>query len=240
MEKDVDVCLIVKDKDDKERKAFKELLVPGSVAKVLGAKKMLKKYESYEARRQLVKRYDLFLMDKRMVTVTTDYIGKEFTRRKKCPAFVDIAKKNPVNSIQRMRQSTFMYQWGGSSRSARVAWSSFSPSQIVDNIFMALYDFVRHLQGGWEDILSVFLKTQDSTSLPIYQSMPGMLGNLEVVQEGECAASSSDDIAEEFEDSKSKKAAEKVEMIGRGKRKNTQKEGHKKKAKGRTAKATLR
>lgn len=57
-------------------KLFKENLVPGSVKKVIGASRLKKKYESYEACRQFVKRFDLFLADKRMVSVITDYIGE--------------------------------------------------------------------------------------------------------------------------------------------------------------------
>eukprot|EP00955_Chlamydomonas_euryale_P074817 362143-Chlamydomonas_euryale.AAC.6 len=77
-----EVCLFVKDHKGEGHKQGKELVAKfeknGGVTKVIGLSKLKTKYESYEAKRQLCKMYDLFLADDRILPSLPKLIGKSF------------------------------------------------------------------------------------------------------------------------------------------------------------------
>eukprot|EP00887_Chlorella_sp_A99_P005117 scaffold25.g5117.t1 len=171
----VEVCLFVKDHKGEGHKAgklkVKEERVAG-VAKVIGLSKLKTKYESHEAKRQLCNSYDLFLADDRVLPSLPKLIGKAFFKKKKQPVPVRLSGKDWAGQIRRACEATYLHLSGGSALTIRVARSSQSEAQCAENVFAALAAAVDKLPRKWAGVQSLFLKTSDSVSLPIYQAVP--------------------------------------------------------------------
>jgi len=139
------------------------------VAKVLGISKLRSKFESHEAKRQLCNSYDLFLADERVLPSLPKLLGKTFFKKKKQPVPVKLTGKDWAPHIKKACDATYLFL-GGSSINVRVAKSSQTEKECVENIMAALEGAVELLPGKFNGLKSLYLKTAQSVALPIYQS----------------------------------------------------------------------
>ena len=116
------VCLIVK---DESKPWVQELLeqFPEQmkfVKKVLGLQSLRKKHARFQQRRELVRRYDVFMADDRILPMLTKALGKEFFHVKKQPIPVALTRKEALPySIIKSLQATFMYMSSGTCLTVR-------------------------------------------------------------------------------------------------------------------------
>jgi ribosome biogenesis protein UTP30 len=139
------------------------------VAKVVGISKLKTKYESYEAKRQLCASYDLFIADERVLPSLPKLLGKSFFKKKKQPVPVRLTGKDWAAQVRRACEATYLILTGGSSLNVRVARSSQTEEQCVENVLAGLDAAVEKLPGKWKGIKAVYLRTAGSVALPIYQ-----------------------------------------------------------------------
>ncbi|KAK9809197.1 hypothetical protein WJX72_011165 [[Myrmecia] bisecta] len=170
-----EVCLIVKDHKGEGHKAAKERVKQQQIAKVskvIGLSKLKTKYEPHEAKRQLCGAYDLFVADERIIPSLPKLLGKTFFKKKKQPIPVDLRGSDWAAQIQKARNATYMYTSAGSSINIRVARSSFTDKQCLENVVKVLAEAMKHIPKKWANVQAVYLKTAESVSLPIYQQLP--------------------------------------------------------------------
>ena len=117
-EDDADVCLIVKE----ESKPWIQEMVEkyseqmGCVKKVLTLESLRKKHASFQQRRELLKKYDIFMADDRILPMLTSTLGKDFVKENKLPFPLVITRKAALPfAIQRNLSATFMTTSTGSS-----------------------------------------------------------------------------------------------------------------------------
>ncbi|KAG2490229.1 hypothetical protein HYH03_011353 [Edaphochlamys debaryana] len=173
----LDICLITKDSEEghdakEAKKKLAKLEKNGGVKKVIGTNKLRTKYESYEAKRQLCKSYDLFLADNRILPSLPKLLGKSFFKKRKQPIPVDLRKGNWGEQVKKACASTYLYKGSGTCINIKVARSSFEVQDVVDNIHAALAAAVEHIPKKWAALQGVFLKTADSVALPLFQTLP--------------------------------------------------------------------
>jgi ribosome biogenesis protein UTP30 len=75
---------------------------------VIGLTKLRKNYKSYEDRRKLLRSYDLFVADEKVVTFLPALLGKVFYEKKKQPVPVRI-RGSVAGPVQKVLGSTFAY-----------------------------------------------------------------------------------------------------------------------------------
>lgn len=173
-----ELCLLVKDTSGGEgHKAAKKRLAKleknGGVAKVVGTQKLRTKYESHEAKRQLCRSYDLFLADDRILASLPKLIGKSFFKKKKQPIPVDLRRANWAAEVKRACSCTYLFKAAGTCVNIKVAKSSMTPQQVVDNVHAVLAQAVaKHVPKKWANVQGVFLKTSESVALPLFQALP--------------------------------------------------------------------
>lgn len=171
-----EICLFVKDHDGSGQKEVKQRLEKleknGGVSKVIGVKKLKTKYESFEAKRELSKAYGLFLADDRILNILPKLIGKSFFKKKKQPVPIDLSRKDWAAEIRKACECTFLFLSGGSCLSIKVAKSSFTAEEVVENVNVVMEAVVQYIPKQWKNIQGVFLKTADSVALPVYQVLP--------------------------------------------------------------------
>ncbi|QRW20158.1 ribosomal protein L1p/L10e family [Rhizoctonia solani] len=161
------ICLITKD----PQREYKDLLAAQNVkfvSRVVGVTKLKGKFKPFEARRQLMKDHGIFLVDERVVPMMPKLLGKIFFKAKKQPIPVNLQKKDVKSELERAVSSTYMHQNQGTCTAIKIAPTTFTSSQVLENLTTALPEIVKRIQGGWENVQSLHIKTSGSVSLPIW------------------------------------------------------------------------
>lgn len=143
----------------------------GGVTRVMGLSKLKKRYGTHESRRELLRSYDLFLVDDRIVPSMPKLLGNHFIRAKKMPLTVRMNRAIP-GAIERAISSTSFACQEGTCTAVHIGKTAFTEQQIVENAHMALEGVSNALPRGWNDIQSVHIKTHSSMALPIYVALP--------------------------------------------------------------------
>ncbi|KAF8631012.1 hypothetical protein AX15_002625 [Amanita polypyramis BW_CC] len=161
------VCLITKD----PQREYKDLLETHKIkfiSRVVGLTKLKGKFRPFDARRALLKENGLFLADDRIIPTLPKLLGSKWFEAKKQPIPVKLTKKDLKKELERAISSTYMNQNRGTHTTIRIGVLSQKPSQILDNLKIALPAIVQHVKDGWDNIQSLYVKTNSSVSLPIW------------------------------------------------------------------------
>ncbi|KDN43998.1 hypothetical protein RSAG8_05730, partial [Rhizoctonia solani AG-8 WAC10335] len=112
-----------------------------------------------------------------------------------------VVKKDVKAELERAVSSTYMHQNQGTCTSIKIAPTTFTSSQVLDNLTTALPEIIKHIKGGWENVQSLHIKTSGSTALPIWSCDLGSrwdgLGPVEEVGADEESESEENDEEEE-------------------------------------------
>ncbi|GAA5823861.1 hypothetical protein JCM10212_006832 [Sporobolomyces blumeae] len=167
------VTLFVKD-PQREYKDLLSTLKISFIERVVGLDKLNKKHKTFEAKRQLLKEADLFLVDDRVMPEVGRAIGKMWRDAKKQPIPVAIARKDLKAELERAISSTYMQVTTGTSISIKLGTTSLhSPSELYDNLLAVLPYIASRIPNApstFGNVQSLHLKTSTSTSLPIYNA----------------------------------------------------------------------
>ncbi|KAG2187505.1 hypothetical protein INT44_005194 [Umbelopsis vinacea] len=183
LQSDAEVCLFTKD----PQKEFKELLASKGVKrvnKVIGISKLRDKYKPFEAKRKLCAAYGMFLADDRVIPLLPKLLGKEFFLKKKQPIPVDMKKSNLKAEIEKALSSTYMHLNGGSCSAIKVGTTALSEQHIFENIMAVVPQVADNIPKKWKNIQSINIKTSDSISLPIYNSLPEEVQSISIKHNG--------------------------------------------------------
>lgn len=168
---DVSVCLLIKD-SSKEwiseliSRYHKKLYL---IKKVLTLSSLRKKHGTYAARRELLRRFDIFLADDRILPMLAKFLGKNFFKAKKQPVPIKITRKEAFPlAVYRCLKATFMCLNPGTCVSIRAGNTSMSNDVLCANVQAIVINAVTKLPGKWDILSSVLIKTPHSVSLPIY------------------------------------------------------------------------
>ncbi|KAF8819177.1 hypothetical protein IE077_001507 [Cardiosporidium cionae] len=165
-----DVCVIVKDPQRKWKDLFAKERIP-EVQKIIGLKKLLKKFNSFKARRELCSAFELFVCDDRLVDRMPAALGKFFISSKKLPIGLKIRENNVAPPIQNALESTWLQLRCGPTVAVKIGRASMPVLQIVDNakaVIQAVDTFYRTDPKWKNSILSIHLQATDTVALPIY------------------------------------------------------------------------
>lgn len=172
-----EVCLIVADSKEtghKEAKArVREEKVAG-VTKVIGVRKLRTDYKPFEAKRQLCGSYDLFVADERVVPLLPGLLGKTFFKKKKHPVPVGLRGGNWAEKIRAAVDATYLYISGGPCSVVRTARLSHTLEEVVENVLAVVDGVADKIPRKWKNVQALYLKTQESAALPIFQALPEM------------------------------------------------------------------
>ncbi|GAA93937.1 uncharacterized protein L969DRAFT_92158 [Mixia osmundae IAM 14324] len=165
------VCLLVKD----PQREYKDMLEEKNItfiSRVVGVEKLKGKFKPFEARRQLMREYDLFLADDRIVPMLPKLLGRNWLEAKKQPIPVTLSRTQLKAELERALSSTYLYLNRGNCLSVKVGGiQTHTPDQLFANILAIVPHLaVRLPEGGWDNIQALHLKTTTSASLPIWTS----------------------------------------------------------------------
>lgn len=156
-------------KKAKQRMASEKIC---GVSKVLAVSKIRSKFTTYEQKRALCGSYDLFLADNRILPLLPKLLGKTFFKKKKHPVPVELRGKNWRGPIEDAIHATHLHLGGGSCFTVRLARTSHSQEQVLENFTQVLDRVADVLPGKWKNIQSIYIKTKDSVALPVHVASP--------------------------------------------------------------------
>ncbi|XP_041134346.1 ribosomal L1 domain-containing protein 1-like [Polyodon spathula] len=206
-----EVCLFTKDEpqmtSEQTERFYKKLLAEhgvNSITQVIPYQTLKKEYKPFEAKRKLLRNFDMFLADDRIRRLLPSQIGKHFYRSKKEPLSVNLNAKQLAKELGKVIQGSILpVSHKGCCCMARVAHSGMTVDEVVENISAAVNTIAEKLNKKGKNIKILHLKTQKSVALPIYSS------NLRNLTELDKEASTSDTKQNAGKKRKSKKRTRK-------------------------------
>jgi len=168
---DVEVCLFVKDESKQWVKDLVEKFPNemGSIKKVLTLTSLRKKFAQYKDRRELLKSYDIFLADDRILPMLGKALGKNFFQEKKQPVPIKLTRKEALPfTIKKCLRSSFMWVSPGTCVSVKAGNTAMPLEHLVANATAIVENAVVHIPRKWSNISAVNVKTSQSVALPIY------------------------------------------------------------------------
>ena len=179
--RDVEACIIVK---DASKEWVQEMIARfpshlGCIKKVLTLQSLRIKHKTYDQRRLLLGRFDVFFADDRIVPMLSKALGTKFFDKKKQPIPVRLSREEALPfAIQRCLKSTYMYLSSGTCLTVRAGNTSMSPSKLLENIMSVCSEVPTKVPRKWSNVRSVSIKTTNSVALPIYNKTPEELAHI--------------------------------------------------------------
>lgn len=150
---------------------LEEKPVPGFV-KVIGYTKLSKDFKQYSARRELLKSYDAFFVDDRILPMMPRVLGKTFFARKRQPVPVAMSgSRSLTNALQRARDSTPLYLGAGLCVAIKVGHTGMTAAQVAENVMAVLPEVIEQTPRKWRNIASVHMKLPESAALPLFMAL---------------------------------------------------------------------
>ncbi|KAI0718194.1 ribosomal protein L1p/L10e family-domain-containing protein [Cerioporus squamosus] len=168
------VCLITKD----PQREYKDLIAKEGIkfiSRVVDIRHLKGKWKPFEARRMLLKENGLFWRTRGLSRFSLGSWGRYSSKQKSAfsyysqPIPVCVTRKDLKGELERAISSTYFHQNQGTCSSVKIGTLSQKPAQVLANLETALPDVVKHIKGGWDNVQSLFIKTNSSAALPIWQ-----------------------------------------------------------------------
>ena len=167
------ICLIVKN----PKSDFKDLNIefPFNL-KVIDIEKLKMKYQQYSKRRELMKKYDLFLCDNRIKFVLRKLLGKCFYVSKKFPHPISLnyEDKDKIKNdiIDIVNKSTIFHMNNGPIYNIKFGRFSMSLKDNLENLKECIKQVIPHILKydiDLDELRNISIKGNNTLELPVYE-----------------------------------------------------------------------
>jgi len=178
-----EICIFIADRPELKQ-TIKSLNIP-NVKKIYTVTQLRKRCgKSFEARRILLQRFDLFIAHETILPLLPRLVGSTFLRDQKT---VPVPFKAPrgetekviENQIHSILHSTFFKWTSGVHYNIRVGRLDQKTEEIVENIKSVCEQVSRFIPFGLQNLITLFVKTTSSIELPIWTNFPSILAILQ-------------------------------------------------------------
>jgi ribosome biogenesis protein UTP30 len=173
-----EICLIVKD----SAKPWCQEMIENfpdhmsCVKKVLTLTSLRQKYTSYEQKRELLHKFNMFMADDRILPMLSKALGKAFIQTKRLPVPINFARQKVLPfAIQKALSATYMTVNTGTCITIRAGHTGMNVRNLVENISAIAAGAIPKIPRKWANVQSIGIKTADSISLPVYNKTPEVL-----------------------------------------------------------------
>ncbi|CAA0827260.1 Ribosomal protein L1p/L10e family [Striga hermonthica] len=171
----LNLCLIVDGKTITSESAQKILAARGIpfIRRVFKLSKLKSDYKSFESKQKLYNSFDVFMADKRIVSLLPKVMGKVFYKKKRkipVPLELNADGSNWKEEMEKAYNSSLLCLSSGTCSAVRVGkWGVNEGDEIVENVFEAVDGVIKVVPRKWSGIMCFHLKFSDSIALPIYE-----------------------------------------------------------------------
>jgi ribosome biogenesis protein UTP30 len=173
-----EICLIVKESSKEWCQTMIEKFPDhmGCVKKVLSLDSLRKKHSSYEQKRELLSKYNMFMADDRILPMMSKALGKAFIKAKRLPIPINLTREAALPfAIQKALSATYMTVNTGTCISIRAGHTGMDSKNLTENIIAIADKAAYKIPRSWANVQMVSIKTADSVSLPVYNKTPEAL-----------------------------------------------------------------
>jgi ribosome biogenesis protein UTP30 len=173
-----EICLIVKESSKEWCQTMIEKFPDhmGCVKKVLSLDSLRKKHSSFEQKRELLSKYNMFMADDRILPMLSKALGKAFIKAKRLPIPINLTREAALPfAIQKALSATYMTVNTGTCISIRAGHTGMEPKNLTENIIAIAKKAAYKIPRSWANVQMVSIKTADSVSLPVYNKTPEAL-----------------------------------------------------------------
>ena len=166
-----EVCLFVKDESKEWVKEMMDKFPShlSCIQKIITLTSLRKKYAQYKDKRELLKKYNIFMADDRILPMLGKSLGKNFFQEKKQPIPVKLTRAEAFPfTIQKCLSSTFMHISAGTCISIKAGNTAMSMNKIMANAAAIVTGAVGHIPRKWANVSAIHIKTTTSVALPVY------------------------------------------------------------------------
>ena len=167
------ICLIVKN----PKSDFKDLNIefPFNL-KVIDVEKLKTKYQQYSKKRELMKKYDLFLCDNRIKFVLRKLLGKCFYASKKIPYSVSLnyedKEKMKNDIVEIVTKSTIFHMNNGPIYNIKFGRFSMNLEENKENLKECIKQIIPHILKydiDLDELRNISIKGNNTLELPLYE-----------------------------------------------------------------------
>lgn len=169
------VCLLVKDKAEARKLLGDDYSGKYGIKKIIDLSQLRSEYKTFQAKRQLSVEYDLFLADDRIVCMLPKTLGKGFymgANKRPLPIRFAVAEthKTLKQKVDKALQCTYLYL-SGASTVLKIGDVDMDEKLLRENALACIVGAVEHIPLKWKGVQALFIKSEKSASLPIYQAL---------------------------------------------------------------------
>ena len=167
------ICLIVKN----PKSDFKDLNIefPFNI-KIIDIEKLKTKYQQYSKKRELMKKYDLFLCDNRIKFVLRKLLGKCFYASKKIPYSISLnyedKEKIKNDIIEIVNKSTIFHMNNGPIYNIKFGRFSMNLEENKENLKECIKQIIPHILKydiDLDELRNISIKGNNTLELPLYE-----------------------------------------------------------------------
>ena len=167
------ICLIVKN----PKSDFKDLNIefPFNI-KIIDIEKLKTKYQQYSKKRELMKKYDLFLCDNRIKFVLRKLLGKCFYASKKIPYSISLnyEDKDKIKNdiIEIVNKSTIFHMNNGPIYNIKFGRFSMNLEENKNNLIECIKQIIPHILKydiDLDELRNISIKGNNTLELPLYE-----------------------------------------------------------------------
>ncbi|KAI8328060.1 ribosomal protein L1p/L10e family-domain-containing protein [Chlamydoabsidia padenii] len=176
---DGEVCLITRDQPKLYQEKIDGLDFDRKIT-VYSGKGFREKYKTMEARRQVARKYALFLIDAPLAPKINSMFGTSFNNANKNPLIVKVSENEHImvdgekikENINNAINSINVTNTPSDLKKSKFGKADMSEEELFENLKVVLEDMKEHLE--WKYVVNVSIQADQSVSLPIYSCVPGV------------------------------------------------------------------
>ncbi len=183
------VCLFVNNKE-KARQSLIDGVANGKMQEIKGLEKIISlqklktKFKEYQTRRDLKKKYDVFIGDSSISAKLPAALGKIFYSSPKRPLIKRFCENNAMKesaaSIIEDALRTAVFFISGNNCTVRAGNVSMKVPELVENIKKVILDSVAHIvPNGWKNLRGIYIKAETAMNLPVYKAPAAAIAKIQ-------------------------------------------------------------
>jgi len=139
---------------------------------VISLRELKVEYKQYEAKHSLCQKFDIFLVDERILRLVPKFLGKPFYSKKRIPIPVDLTRADLKNEIDKaINTVTLPLSHHGTCSMLQLGNSNMESKKLAENLLHVNTILQKRYPGGWKNIRAEHIKTERSISIPLYTNI---------------------------------------------------------------------
>merc|ERR1712141_875881 len=143
-----------------------------NITQVISLRELKVEYKQYEAKHSLCQKFDIFLVDERILRLVPKFLGKPFYSKKRIPIPVDLTTADLKNEIDKaINTVTLPLSHHGTCSMLQLGNSNMESKKLAENLLHVNTNLQKRYPGGWKNIRAEHIKTERSISIPLYTNI---------------------------------------------------------------------